>query len=498
MSIEIDSIKRYQCDQSCTKNTKIIIDLCARGTNLSLKNRDQTNAEEKTRSWISKFNQENARTALISRTHHTNNFMKKINVQIQNLETELERMDEFEIRISRILVAAKIQLDITNSNLKARSWTDKDRDLTEEKISANKTKIGCELICVDPVEIELNIEKEHVLEKINVIQKLKSDEKSEFLKIRANLLQVLEILKTNYDNKLMALLVDDQSSKLHQTPVVGSFGRPYTAFTTRHSFDSFHFTTRLNTANPNYFRSKDLVDDTQPDMEVNEKQWRERAEKHIVMAKSSVKETDLFRNKMRKILRELTNKSKFCNTKVNDALAARIYNLTQQIFSMKKQLLKNETELERATQNHQRILDFLKNRNSDQRVNCTRRAHRNTNRPSGVVSFNKLNTENIDDSAEFQLLYERGDLEFSQELLTSRKQISETIVKDLEQKISVLKQEIRVKDRSLEIDQKVIVAKRKEFPSDRILAGYIDVRFDAVSKCWFRQDTGIELRKVVA
>ena len=95
MSIEIDSIKRYQCDQSCTKNTKIIIDLCARGTNLSLKNRDQTNAEEKTRSWISKFNQENARTALISRTHHTNNFMKKINVQIQNLETELKRMDEF-------------------------------------------------------------------------------------------------------------------------------------------------------------------------------------------------------------------------------------------------------------------------------------------------------------------------------------------------------------------------------------------------------------------
>ena len=80
--------------------------------------------------------------------------------------------------------------------------------------------------------------------------------------------------------------------------------------------------------------------------------------------------------------------------------------------------------------------------------------------------------ENLSDPPEAQLLRERTTLTTAQRTMLDRLDESQRVLKDLQDKKDWLNKELRIKTRSLEIDQNEVLPKRATFPSESTIMGY--------------------------
>ena len=124
-------------------------------TNISSQvNRVQTDHEDRTTRAKIAEEQERSRLALVARVHDINNWQRKLEHEIDLARNELGKMTKCRERVYRALDATEVPLAIVQDNLVTRN-----RRLETDKV-------------VDNVEVQMGVEKEHILEKQRLLQAL--------------------------------------------------------------------------------------------------------------------------------------------------------------------------------------------------------------------------------------------------------------------------------------------------------------------------------------
>lgn len=378
-------------------------------TNISSQvNRVQTDHEDRTtRAKISE-EQERSRLALVARVHDINNWQRKLEHEIDLARAELAKQTKCRERVYRALDATEIPLHIVQDNLVTRN-----RRLETDKV-------------VDNVEVQMGVEKEHILEKQRLLQALHEQCQD----MEAQLNKAIAELNADWSDKKIANMADTHAGNLH------------------------------NQSNQITGERDNTVTEAQKTVAL----WRDRCFDNISASGSTRQNSAKLRDYAANLVQQQCLLSRKHNDIVNRAVQARIYETIQQKRNLEVKLSETENEFHRAEQNAVRINTALKDIVPPMQVNLTRRRHRNTERP--IVA------ENLSDPPEAQLLRERATLTTAQQTMLDRLDESQRVLKDLQDKKDWLNKELRIKTRSLEIDQNEVLPKRATFPSESTIMGY--------------------------
>merc|ERR1712168_952650 len=369
-------------------------------------NRVQTDHEDRTTRAKILEEQERSRLALVARVHDINNWQRKLENEIDLARAELGKMTKCRERIYKSLDATEKPLAIVQDNLTTRDGR------------------------IDNVEVQMGVEKDHYLEKQNLLTDLLNDAKQ----MEANLNNCIKLLNEDWSDKKIANATDTHAGRLHNRSSL--------------------------------ITGDDDITTTALDQSVT--RWRNNCLDNITSSGTTRQNSSKLRDYAANLIQGKCLLSRKHNDIGNRALQPRIYETIQQKRNLETKLAEVDAEFKKAEQNAVRINTALKDIIPPYQVNLTRRRHRNNERP--VVR------ENLCDPPEGQLLRERTSLDQSQSMMTNRLANTQSIPKDLQSKKDWLNKEIRIKTQSLEIDQNEVLPRRSTYPSESAIMGY---------KCYF-------------
>lgn len=389
-------------------NNANILNSSTRTNICSQVNRVQTDHEDRTtRAKISE-EQERSRLALVARVHDINNWQRKLEHEIDLARNELAKMTKCRERIYRALDATEVPLAIVQDNLVTRN-----RRMDTDKV-------------VDNVEVQMGVEKDHIMEKQRLLQALHEQAQD----MEAQLNKAITLLNADWSDKKIANAADTHAGNLH------------------------------NQSNQITGEHDNTVAEAQKTVQL----WRDRCFDNITASGSTRQNSAKLRDYAANLIQNQCLLSRKHNDIVNRALQARIYETIQQKRNLEVKLSETENEFHRAEQNAVRINTALKDIVPPMQVNLTRRRHRNTERP--IVQ------ENLSDPPECQLLRERTTLNISQRQMVDRMEETQQILRELQERKDWLNKELRIKTKTLEIDQNEVLPKRATFPSESTIMGY--------------------------
>lgn len=394
--------------QNWAENNANILNQSTKSNIQSAVNRVQTDHEDRTTRAKIAEEQERSRLALVARVHDINNWQRKLEHEIDLARVELGRMTKCRERVYKSLDATEIPMQIVQDNLNTRN-----------------RRVETDMV-IDNVEVQMGLEKDHILKKQQLLEKLHLDCEN----MEAQLNKCIENLNADWSDKKIANAADTHAGNLHNRS--------------------------------NYISGDHDMTNAEAHKTVS--LWRERCLENITASGTTRQNSSKLRDYAASLIQNQCMLSRKHNDTVNRALQQRIYETITQKRNLEVKLSETEAEFHKAEQNNCRINTALKDIIPPMQVNLTRRRHRNTERPEVQ--------ENLHDQPEVQLVRERTNLNMSQQMMVNRLEESQRVLKELQDRKDWLKKELRIKTQSLEIDQNEVVPRRAAFPSESILMGY--------------------------
>jgi len=376
--------------------------------NKSQFNRVETDHEDRCqRSRLAK-EQESSRRTLVNRVHNINNYMRRLENEIELARRELAAQTKNRERITKALDATEVPMQTVIENLKARN-----RRIDTDQVADN-------------AEIQMMDEKDHYIAK----QKTLQDIKEKAVALEAELNHRIDLLQADWSDKFIANQADTHAGNLHnQSALIDGADDP-----------------------------------TGVQAEKSVLKWEQRCEDNIRDSGSTRQESAKHREFSSQVICKHVNDSRRINDAVNRAVQHRIYETINQRQALTVKLNNVVSEFNCQEKNAVRINTALKDQIPHVQVNLTRRRHRNVERPE--------NRENLHDQPENQLMHERVEINEARKTMLTRMDCTQDILSKLQATIDHLNEEVEIKTKTLNIDQKEIVPMRASFPSESTLMGY--------------------------
>jgi len=378
-------------------------------TNLASKhNRVETDHEDRiTRARIQE-EQERTRRSLVSRVHNINNYMRRLENEIELARNELGKQTKNRERIYKALDATEVPLATVQDNLNTRN-----RRIDTDQV-------------VDNVEVQMCAEKDHIVNKQALLSGILAKAKD----LEAELNRRIADLQADWSDKSIANRADTYAGNLHNqhTGISGD------------------------------------NDATATEQAKNVAKWEHHCQENITASGTTRTESAKHRDYSAQLIQSQALLSRKHNDIVNRAVHQRLYETINQKRALEAKLGLVEAEFAKAEGNASRINCSLKDIIPPYQVNLTRRNHRNNERPG--------NTECLNDSVENQILVERANLNASQSMMVDRLEQTQQLISSLQARKDHLNKELRTKTLSIEIDQNEVVPRRASFPSESAIMGY--------------------------